>query len=148
MAGYYPPVGFHFRVEVALENLPTNDSRFQEVIGISREVGVEEVLEGGENRFAHRLPARAKYGNLVLKRGMLSDSKLVDWARLAIENFEFVPADVQVTLLDEKHGPLASWSFLKAYPVKWTVSDFKAQESSLVVETIELAYQFFRKVEK
>ena len=90
---YYPPVAFHFKVEISLDGLHENDVRFQEVSGLSRDLGVEQVVEGGENRFEHRLPARGKFGNLVLKRGLLTESGVIDWIKNAIENFEFKPAD-------------------------------------------------------
>jgi phage tail-like protein len=145
---YYPPVAFHFKVEIGLDSLHENDVRFQEVSGLSRELGVEQVAEGGENRFEHRLPARGKFGNLVLKRGLLTESGVITWIKNAIENFEFKPADVLVTLLDEEHKPLASWSFVAAWPVKWSLGAFDAKKNEVVVETLELAYRYFTKVEK
>lgn len=147
MAVYYPPVGFHFRVEFTLDGMQDGDVRFQEVSGLSAELGIEEVVEGGENRFPHRLPTRAKYSNLILKRGLLTDSRLIDWCSDAIENFDFEPTTVNVTLLNENHEPVAeSYSFVRAWPVKWAVSDFKAQENSIVVETLELAYNYFSRI--
>lgn len=122
-----------------------NDMRFQDVSGLTAEMGIEEIQEGGENRFSHRLPIRAKYANLILKRGMLTDSGLIKWFVDAIENFEFTPSTVLVKLLDENHQPLVTWNFIKAWPVKWVVSDFKGAENSIVIETIELAYQYFRR---
>jgi len=146
--GYYPPVGFHFQVSfINLAGVQDNDARFQEVSGLSAEINTEEVVEGGENRFSYRLPTRAKYGNLILKRGMLTDSGLIGWFRDAVENFDFTPSDLLVTLLNEKHQPLAGWKFLKAWPVKWAISDFKAQEGAVVVETVELAYTFFKRTD-
>ncbi len=147
MSIYYPPVGFHFRVEFSLTGLSNRDNRFQEVGGLSAELGVEELQEGGENRFIHRLPTRPKYANLTLKRGLLIDSGLIQWCRDAIENFSFAPTTVNVTLLNAEHEPLGPvYNFVRAYPVKWAVSDFKAQENGLVVETLELAYQYFTRI--
>ena len=103
MPGYIPPVGFHFRVAFGFLPSDSNDARFQEVSGFAAELGVEEVTEGGENRFSHRLPGRAKYANLVLKRGLLTDSELIEWCTDAIENFEFEPTTVDITLLNEYH---------------------------------------------
>jgi phage tail-like protein len=148
---YYPPVGFHFRVEFAFLPPETNDMRFQEVSGLSVEIATEEVIEGGENRFAHRLPTRARYANLVLKRGLLVDSRLKDWIVNAVENLEAQPGVkgqeptlVNVTLLNEHHKPLGdTYRFVNAWPVKWAVSDFKAMENSLVIETLELTYNYF-----
>jgi phage tail-like protein len=146
MPVYEIPRSYHFEVEfLDIAGVTKNDMRFQDVSGLSAEVGIEELQEGGENRFTHRLPTRAKYPNLVLKRGMLTDSGIIGWFREAIEDFEFSPATVLVKLLDHEHEPLVTWNFMRAWPVKWVVSDLKATENSIVVETIELAYQYFRR---
>jgi len=140
---YNLPVSFHFKVDFGSGY--DNDAMFQEVGGLSAEIGVEELIVGGENMFAYRLPVRAKYGNLVLKRGIILNSKLIDWFKNAIEVFEFKPMDISVYLLNEKNTAINSWEFVQAYPVKWVVSDFNATGNSLAIETIELAYQYFKK---
>lgn len=140
--GYYPPVGFHFKVEfVNIGN--DNDSRFQSVSGLSVEYDMESFKEGGENRFEHKLPVRTKYPDLSLKRGMLTDSKVIKWCRDAFNNRSFAPAQVNVTLLNEAHQPLKTWKIFNAWPKKWSVSDLNAQENSIVVESLELAYSYF-----
>lgn len=142
-----PPVGFHFMVRFSGVGLPMIDNRFQEVGGLSSELGIEEFQEGGENRFVHRLPTLPKYGNLTLKRGLMTHSGLIRWCRDAIENFIFEPVTVDVILLNELHVPTGpSYSFVNAWPVKWSVSDFKAQENALVIETLELSYNYFTRV--
>ena len=140
---YYPPVGFHFSVK--FENLGTDDKdhQFQSVSGLSVDIETEEIAEGGENRFKHKLPVKTKFPNLVLKRGLLIDSKVINWCKDAIENFEFKPVDIIVTLLNSEHKPLQYWKVIHAYPVKWSVEDFNAQESKLVVESFELTYNYF-----
>ncbi|MBL9129087.1 MAG: phage tail protein, partial [Verrucomicrobiales bacterium] len=47
-------------------------------------------------------------------------------------------------LLDETHEPLATWQFANAWPVKWTLGNLNATDNSVLVETLELAYQFQR----
>jgi len=145
MPSYYPPVGFHFRVEFQGVGSGDSDTRFQEVSGLTAEIGTEELPVGGENRFSYRLPIRAKYNNLILKRGMLKDSGLISWFTSAIEDFEFKPVDVNVYLLNENHEVATTWIFIHVYPVKWVISDLKAMDNALVVETIELVYQYFRR---
>ncbi len=141
---FTPPVGFHFRVEVLGLTPVADDLRFVEVGGLALEVATEEVPEGGENRFVQRYPGRAKYGDLVLKRGLLKGSEVWNWARQCIEELDVAPKDVDVTLLNEAHEPLMSWHLVGAYPVKWSVSDFNATANSVVVETLTLAYRHFR----
>jgi phage tail-like protein len=140
MADYYPPLGFHFKVELA--NFP-GEFAFQSVSGLSVDMQTEEIAEGGENRFKHKVPVRTNYRNLVLKRGLLVDSEIITWCRNALENFEFQPTDLIVKLLNEKHEPLISWNVVHAYPVKWSVSDFNAEQNQLVIETLELTYNYF-----
>ena len=140
--GYYPPVGFHFKVEFSgIGN--DNDCRFQSVSGLNVEYDTESFKEGGENRFEHKLPNRTKYPDLSLKRGMLTDSEVIKWCLKAFQQREFKPADVYVTLLNEKHSGIKTWHFRKAWPRKWSVSDFNAQENSIVVETLDLSYAYF-----
>lgn len=147
MASYYPPAGFHFRVNIEGITSDSRDISFQEVSGINVTVGEFTYSEGGENRFVHRLPDRVTFDKLTLKRGMLTGSELIGWFREAIESFKFSPRDVLVTLLNNEHEPLESWSFVKAYPVKWDVSSFNAEQNQLVVETIELSFQYFKRME-
>lgn len=142
---YYPPVGFYFKVNVT-GITGTNEGNFQEVSGLNYKIGTKEVEEGGENRFVHRFPVPPKFENLILKRGMLIGSPLINWAKNTIEQFTFQPATVVVNLMDATSAPIASWKFINAYPVALKISDFKAQENALVVETLELSYQYFTKV--
>ena len=138
------PVGFHFAVDFGLGISP-GDHFFQEVSGIGAEVTTEELREGGAD-VSYRLPTGIKFNNLVLKRGLVTGSQVLDWCRDAVENFSFSPSDVTVVLLNENHLPLTIWQFLGAYPVKWSVTDFKAQENALVIESMELAYRIMRKL--
>ena len=140
----YPPVGFHFRVEFKFsDQRAKSEVNFQEVSGLNKEMTTEDFTEGGENRFVYRFPKGAKYPNLVLKRGMKPDSKITDWVRDSIDNFDFNPVDITVTLLNPDHNPLVTWEFVKCWPLKWSVSDLKAQENAVVIESLELNYNYY-----
>ena len=144
MPAYYPPVGFHFRVEVLdLSPAKENDLRFSEVGGLTTEFGTEEVAEGGENRFVQKYPTRVKYSELVLKRGLLKDSSVLAWVRACLQDFQIDPKNVNVHLLNPEHTPLLTWHLHNAFPTKWSVSDLQASNSAVVIETLQLAYQFF-----
>lgn len=146
MANRYPPVGFHF--SVVFEGLSGNDEiGFQTVSGLNRTIPNDyTITEGGENRFTHRLPKRASYENLVLKRGLLIDSELIDWFKDAVENFKFNPITVTVNLLNENHEPLESWQFINAYPTKWSIEGFDAEKNGIMAETIDLSFQYFKRL--
>jgi phage tail-like protein len=149
----YPPVAFHFGVSLlgpgpAPRGTPL-DASFQEVSGIQVEFGNEEVVEGGQNQFVHRLPTRAKYANLVLKRGVVvMSSPLAAWVSRTLASYLTQPIqlrDLMVTLKNEQHDPLITWTFVNAYPVRWEVSPMNSMESSVLTETMELAYHYFER---
>ena len=52
---------------------------FTECSGLSGEIEVETYQEGGLNDYEHKLPGRAKYGNITLKSGVASSLDLWDW---------------------------------------------------------------------
>ncbi|MDI9339688.1 MAG: phage tail protein [Sediminibacterium sp.] len=146
MSEYYPPVGFYFSLSVSgmTGNL---DVAFQEVSGINAEMNVEEIGAGGENRFKYKVPTGARYGNLIAKRGLVtSTSQLAKWCTDTIGSDltnPISPKSITVTLMGPDAQPLKAWNFVNAWPVKWSVSDFKSTEGEIVVESIEFAYTYF-----
>lgn len=144
MSVYLPPVGFHFSARFDVPGASDRDVGFRDVSGLTMELEEFAYNEGGENRFSHKLPVRGRYPDLVLKRGLLVDSGLRRWVLDAVQNMVVSPVTVWVTLLDESHQPLQTWTVVGAWPKKWVISDFSAESSEIVVETLELAYQYFR----
>src|SRR5262249_40645636 len=129
-AAYYPPGAFHFSVRIlgaggAVAALTGSDASFQEITGMQAEQAVEEVAEGGENRFVHRLPRPAKYSNLVLKRGVVTGASFfTEWVGQSIGarlSLPVVTQNLLVTLLNESGTPTIAWVFVNAFPVKCDV---------------------------
>ncbi len=152
---YYPLVGFHFKVEFTGLDNNDIDCRFQSVSGLNVEYETESRKEGGENRFEHLLPVRTKYPSLVLKRGLIKDSSLKNWIIITLDALSvkvdaqnqdkplIEPKDLTISLLNEKHQPLMTWKIIRAWPKKLSFSDFNAEQSQLVIETLEFQYQYF-----
>lgn len=140
---FAPPVGFHFLVVFELFPQTPQDFRFQEVSGLDVEIEMEPVKEGGQNRFTHQLPVRNRYTDITLKRGLFIGSGITLWCKNAIEDFLFVPTNVLISLLSPEHIPLQSWYVVNAVPKKIQVSNFNAQENSVVVESLVLSYNYF-----
>lgn len=144
----YPPIlGFYFRAGLAEQMAASSvDSQFQEVSGLSMSLEYEEVKEGGNNEYVHRLPTHTKYENLVLKRGLISmDSDLAQWCTETIAgglNAKIETQDLYVELMaPDTLEPLVFWRLEGAYPVKWDVTSLNAQESAIVIESMEFAFR-------
>lgn len=135
---------FYFGLQILGDG---SDAAFQEVSGLSKEMGVEEVMSGGGNFFKYRLPTGTTYPNLVLKRGVTTDmSPLLTWCKMTLEGGLSVPIKTQSLLLqlfNEDGQASITWNFVGAYPVKLTMGDLKSQDSNIAIETMEFAYQYF-----
>ena len=142
-----PPPAFHFAVSIGANH---TESSFQEVSGLKAEWTSEEVKEGGQNRFVHRLPLRTHYTNVRLKRGVVvGASPLAGWLTKSFRA-DFSTAGVEtrnvvILLLDARHRPIVKWWLASAYPVSWEHSDLSSTENNLLVETVELSYAFFER---
>jgi phage tail-like protein len=149
---YYPPSKFYFSVSVLSSGTTTGDSTpvdssFLEVSGIDAEFGVEEVAEGGENRFSHRLPKQVKYPPLVLKRGVVTkDSALGAWVASTLSSTlstPILPQNLLVLLLAGNGTPLIAWGFSNAWPLKWTTASLNSSENEVLTESLEFSYNYF-----
>ena len=136
-----------FYFSVSITGMGGSDAAFQEVSGLSKELGIEEVVCGGENRFKYRLPAQTSFQNLVLRRGVVNaESALIGWVKDTLDNglsAAIKTRDIKVWLLDENGHISMDWNFIAAWPVKWSASNLRSQESEIFIETLEFAYQYF-----
>ncbi|AQR73692.1 phage tail protein [Sphingomonas sp. LM7] len=143
---YVPPPVFAFRVDI---DGAESDTSFQEVSGLEVQFESEDVVEGGQNRFVHRLPTRTKYSNLLLKRGVVTQaSAFGGWVSRALSGGlvrQGSAKTINVKLLNEKRQPLVVWNVFGAYPLRWEHSQLNAMGNDVLIETVELSYQFFQR---
>lgn len=123
---------------------------FMEVSGLELTVGVEEVQEGGENSFVHKLPGRMTWPNLVLKRGITQNDALIKWAnkssgeQFAANGNKLTRSTAAITLIGPSGQRLRAWNFDGAFPVKWTGPSFAVESNDMAVEQLEIAHHGFR----
>jgi phage tail-like protein len=123
--------------------------RFIEAQGLEINVEVEELEEGGENGFVHKLPGRMTWPNLVLKRGVTETDNLVDWVNQSSgsgftgQENTLTRSTLAVSLVSSGGTVLRSWNFEGAFPVKWTGPNFAVSEDELAIEELEIAHHGF-----
>ena len=84
-----------------------------------------------------------QFENIRLTRAFKPESRLIAWCMAAINNHKFRAENLTIALLGEKERVLGSWSIKKAIPVGWQVEELHAQETKVLLETIELRYAYF-----
>lgn len=139
------PTSATFLVEVDGRQL----GQFREVSGLSVSVEVEEVVEGGQNFFTHKLPGRFTFPNVTLRRGLTEDNGLIAWIdECTAGGFEkkgkkLKRTTVAIVLLSSNGKRLRTWTLQEAFPVSWKGPDFSIQSDDFLVEEIEIAHHGF-----
>ena len=129
---------FSFVVQIdGIEN-----ATFSECTLPTLEIEVEEEKEGGFNDGTHLLPGRVRRGTITLKRGVTTGSALLKWY-LDILQGQISKALRQVSIImyDAESNPVLRWDFKGAFPQKWSGPSLNTTNSSLAIESLELAYE-------
>lgn len=144
MSTKYPLPAFHFRVEWKGTNVG-----FSEVSGLNMETQVIEYREGSSYDYSTiKMPGMQKYGNLTLKRGvMAADNEFFTWWNTHQLN-QIERRDITISLLNENHKPVVSWTVRNAFPVKVDGGSLKATGNEVSIESIEIAHEGITVVNK
>jgi phage tail-like protein len=123
---------------------------FTEVSGLSVQLDVEELSEGGQNGYTHKLLGRMKWPNLVFKRGLTDTDALFEWlmsasgAGLTHAQNQIKPRNGKISVLDAAGKPMRTWTIIEAKPVKWTGPRLAASSRDLAIEELEVCHSGFR----
>ena len=107
------------------------------------EIEVIEYREGADRVSSSRkLPGRASYANVVLRRGLAGRLELFDWWK-AVRDGSVERRNVRITLLDESRQPVQRWTLRNAWPTKLSFGSLDARGNEVVIESLELAHEGF-----
>ena len=137
----YPLTGFHFTVKWSDDD---ENVSFSEVTGLNVSTTPIEYREGANKEYTtFKMPGLKKYTNVVLKRGSFaSDNGVYEWFN-SIANNTVERRDVIISLLNEEHEPVVTWSLKNAFPIKYDGGSLNASDGKVVIESVELAYESF-----
>ncbi len=138
----YPHARFRYKVEI--DGLEAGG--FSEVTGFDANIDVIEYREGDMTaETPMKIPGLKKYGNITLRKGLVSGTVLFDWIKTGF-NGAIERKTITITLLDETQSPAASWQVVNAWPSKYTAPDFNATSSEVAVESLEVAHEGMTRV--
>jgi phage tail-like protein len=144
------------------------DGAFQEVSGLDIEMDIQDHLEGGRNDGVIRRVGRAKYQQLVLKRGMFyntqgaqranekADSNLWRWFQEVVSGRR--PVARYDGIIDVLHvpnqpgaglvaaAPVARWAFERGLPAKIVGPQLNARTGEVAIEELHIAHEGLRLV--
>lgn len=131
-----PYITCYFSVEI--EGI--QEAFFRECSGLESEIEVLPYEEGGVNDHPHKLPGRAKFPNVILKRGVTDSKDLWEWFSGGIQG-QIKRKTVHIILCNAKGEEVRRWTFDGAYPIKWTGPSLNSNENTVAIETLELAHE-------
>ena len=124
--------------------------RFMEISGLEVSVAVEDLEEGGENSYVHKLPGRMSWPNITLKRGITQNDSLLTWLnkssgeQFAAGGNRLARSTAAVTLVGPSAQRLRAWEFNGAFPIRWKGPQFAVDSTEMAVEELEITHHGFR----
>jgi phage tail-like protein len=133
----YPIPVFHFQVEWEGTRVG-----FTEATGFKRTIQPIEYREGNSPEyFVTKMPGMEKFDNVTLKRGTVpGDGEFFAWINTVALN-QIERRTIIVTLLDETHSPVFTWTLFNAWPCSATYADLKSTGNEVAIESLEICYE-------
>lgn len=112
---------------------------FAECSGLEMSMKVHDHEEGGNN-VTLRFPGRITWSNIILKRGLATNTTLWDWYYGYVEG-RGKRRDGVIVLMTELHVPNNVWYFRRGLPLKYTGPTLNATQNQIALEQIEIAHE-------
>jgi phage tail-like protein len=134
----YPIPRYHFQVQWGGSKIS-----FTEVTGLVMEREKIEYRHSDSKDFSKiAMPGLLKNSNITLKRGKFEgDFDFNTWLESVANERVEGRRDVTITLLNEKHVPVAAWTAARCFPVKVTAPDLKSDANETAIESLEIAHE-------
>jgi phage tail-like protein len=133
----------------ALEIQSIQTAFFREAEGFSNETEVIEHRQQGKDGKVEviKIPGNTKWGNIVLKRGIIDDQSLWNWRKKVLDgDIKGARKDGSVVGYDDKGTEMIRYNFKNGWPCKWEASGMNAGGNEVIIETIEIAHEGLERV--
>ena len=112
--------------------------------GLSIEFDVTTFKAGnGKNVVDRKRPGKPKYGEVVLKRGMTTDTALHDWFIEVVDAAGPTPyKTASIVIYGRENTEVARFNLEACWPSKLTNSDLNSGSDDVMVEEITIQHEF------
>lgn len=138
-----PYSNYNFLVDLGTGETEGPRAGFAEVILAESSIDVIRYRSGNDLESSDRkIPGRAHYGNVILKRGVIGSLDLYNWYNDVRNGNVNAARTVQVHLQNEDRTQVVwTWRFFRAWPVKYSFSPLHAKGKEVLIEELELAFE-------
>ena len=120
------------------------DGFFKEIDGISseNEVMVHTTSDATGKSFIQKYPGQLKWNNITLKRGVDSKNALWTWRKQVIDgDIDSARKECKITVINWKGETVVTYSFVNAWPCRYSAPGLSAGGNEVMVEEIEIAHE-------
>jgi phage tail-like protein len=138
-----PYPSMNFTVDIGAGTGEGPDAGLVEVIFPEARIQIQEYRNGNDKvNEPGKTHTLTRYGNLILKRGVIGSLTWYNWWNDARNGNPAVARTVVVQLLNEDHSAVVlTWKFLRALPANYQHSALNALAAETLVESLELAFE-------
>jgi phage tail-like protein len=128
---------FSAKFKVEIEGV--TQGAFSAVEGVESTVEVVTFVDGAD-MLVRKRPGRARYANIVLKRGYVNSAELWQWHKAVLDGRVERKAG-SIIVCDDAMGEIFRYNFFEAWPCRWKSLVLHADQPGALVEELELAVE-------
>jgi len=128
---------FNGKFKIEIEGVTVG--AFSACDGLEARVDVVDFTDG-DTIVARKRPGRARYANIVLRRGSVNDTALWDWFKNVLDG-KVERKSGSIIVLDDTAQEVLRYNFFEAWPCRWKSLELNTLEPGTLVEEIEIAIE-------
>ncbi len=128
---------FNGKFKIEIEGIA--QGTFAACDGLEARVDVVEFTDG-DNAMVRKRPGRARYANIVLRRGTTTSTELWDWFKRVMDGQVQRKAG-SVVVCDDAMDEVFRFNFFEGWPCRWKSLELDAESPRTLVEEIEIAVE-------
>lgn len=133
---------------------------FSECEGLDAELEIETYREGGANGSPHRFVTAGRFQNLILRRGIMTNTDIWDWHEQVLRGSAPQLRKNGLILLMDRGGPgltgvgipgldripVAGWVFKHGLPERLRGPRLNAKGNEIAIEALEISHEGLQRV--
>ncbi len=128
---------FNGRFRIEIEGVA--QGAFSACDGLEAKVDVVEFADGS-NPTARKRPGRARFTNIVLRRGVVNNTDLWQWFK-AVMDGQVERRAGSIIVLNDIGEEVYRYNFFEGWPCRWKSLSLNAEMPGTLVEELEIAVE-------
>jgi phage tail-like protein len=128
---------FNGRFTVEIDGIAL--ATFSACDGLEARIDVVDFTDGSDT-LARKRPGRARYANIVLRRGLTKNNELWNWFQ-SVANGIVVRRAGSIIVLDDAGSEAYRYNFYEGWPCRWKSLVLDAHKPGALVEEVEIAVE-------